>query len=160
LFRPLSDSTAHDRRNTQHELGDHPLPDTLRIIKPLTRRPPGTGPSGLADAPAPPTDRGPNDSFIELEGHSASVPDTQGVGNEAAATDDALTMPPELAELPRELGLAPDYPRSSDATTPHTPLVSPAYLPRARTSARAFVGVALAVLALVGGVLALVFAAR
>src|SRR5439155_10263265 len=37
LFRP-SDSTARGRRHTDHEPAESPLPDTLRIIKPLTRR--------------------------------------------------------------------------------------------------------------------------
>lgn len=145
LFRATSDSTAHGRRNTDHEPSRDPLPDTLRITKP-PRRPPTPPPVPDTDVayglPAPMVDD--SGAFGIARG-----PDTDGLSNGEAVTDDAMAVPSELTELPPELGLTPDFaprPRAAIRGSKAMPALPPA---PPMNSRRARI-VALAVLALVG----------
>jgi eukaryotic-like serine/threonine-protein kinase len=151
LFRLSSDTTVPGRRQDAHEQGHDPLPDTLRIIKPLARRatdkPSGTvANEERAEAPPPPTPA----AGSALAVPSLPVPpthevladlelDTPCVAGGAALTD-------EVRALPADLWTAPEPP------TGEAPVV-PA---RSGFSARTAIGLILAVLALAGGVAALV----
>ena len=142
LFRATSDSTAHGRRRTDHEPGRDPLPDTLRITKP-PRRPPAP--------PAPDTDVAyglPAPPDGASADPAARGPDTEGVSSGASATDAAMAVPPELVELPPELGLTPDYPPRPRAVIRGSQLVPALPPPRAGRSLGAAVGLALGALAL------------
>ncbi|MBN9122468.1 MAG: protein kinase [Planctomycetes bacterium] len=168
LFRASSDSTDHGRRQTDHGPPTYdPLPDTLRIIKHPTKRAldavpppdPGAVEPAAPPVPTPETEDPAEDPFAELTARIALEPDTQGVGHGASATDDAIAVPPELMDLPPELGLTPDFSRAPGAATEPGP-PAPACSAHAGHSARTL-GLVLAALALLGGVVALVtFAAR
>jgi serine/threonine protein kinase len=105
LFRATSDSTAHNHHRTDHAPPPDPLPDTLRITKP-PRRPDAANAPDAGVSFAPPAPR------ADDSGAFARGPDTDCVSNGASPTDDALQMPPEVVELPPELGLTPDFPPS------------------------------------------------
>jgi eukaryotic-like serine/threonine-protein kinase len=162
LFRASSDSTAHGRPRTDHEPSYDPLPDTLRITKPPGKRVtaaapddplPGTdGPASASNDPI--SARGRDDSYADLTVRPGPALDTQGVGNGASPTDDALAMPSDSVEFPAELGLTPDFPRPEDtARIVFQPVVPPTPAPpvRAASRSRAF-WLILTVLALVAAV--------
>lgn len=178
LFRPSSDSTAHDRRATDHEPSRDLLPDTLRITKPRTRpatepvvEPPGIVAengetlgtrTGSACSGDPGANLAPTDEFL-----ADQEADTQGVGG-AALTDEVLALPTLTAErsteLPAGLWGTPEpvaVPTAQPVPTPEPRLVPAARLKRGGISLSAIVGLALAALALAAGVAALIaFAAR
>jgi serine/threonine protein kinase len=159
LFRLSSDSTAHGHRRTDHEPANDGLPDTLRIIKPAARRAPkadtGSSEGGPTPEPppTPPPAADPTEACADLAGHQGPVADTQGVGNEAAATDDELTVPVDPSDL-AELGLVPDLP-APPPTQRLARVVPPAPLARVGWSPRAVLGLALGALSVVGGLIAL-----
>ena len=116
-------------------------------------------------APSEPTDPALTDSsFVETTSAPVppppgSGPDTQGAGG-AAATDDALALSPELAGLPPELGLTPDFPRASESGPTTTVVRIPPTGPD-RGVGYALVALALGALVLLGGaVVVAVLAAR
>ncbi len=100
LFRPSSDSTAHDRRATDHEPACDPLPDTLCIVKPPARRVaepldvPIRPPAPAAESSAP----GPTEEISPEHGT-----ETEGPGGHAAPTDEILAPRTDRFEVPAAL---------------------------------------------------------
>jgi serine/threonine-protein kinase len=171
LFRVSSDSTAHERRNTIQADSD-PMPDTLRIIKPLARsepanpscfaeNPPGADRAAHPDEPAPErAPEEPNPADLS-EGTDPSptdeirVPpaaDTDSAGTAAALTDEAIAVPPELLLL--DLNARPP-----SAGPPSVRLPRPVPRPRAGRNWPAVIGLVLAALALSAGAAALIWLA-
>jgi serine/threonine-protein kinase len=142
LFRPSGDSTTHDRRNTDHEAGGDPLPETLCIVRPHGRHAPPVeaGPGGAAPpGPAPATPAGPPAPAADPP--TEEIDDRQGADTDAggAPTDEVLAVPPERLVLPD-----PSAPRAR---------------PRCGTRWRTAGGLVLAALAAGAGVAALVWLA-
>ncbi len=136
LFRPSSDSTAHDRSATDHELTHDPLPDTLRIIKTSIRLVPVTNPplpvSVACDTPSMP--------LGELPARTPACP-----APGAISSDDGpapwLTSP---------LAPAPVVSHGS-----RLPVVAPSRAPHARRPLAHVVGLVVALAAVVTGIVAL-----
>jgi serine/threonine protein kinase len=176
LFRLSSDSTAHERRHTDHQVPSDSMPDTLRIIKPIARPapvesggdgalgsgPPGTSappPVGATDGAAPPTGEPISIPPPTEEGFEARSGDTDCVSAGGALTDEALAVPPELLILPDLSVLAARGARA-------LPAGDSATVSRPQTAAaptglrwRIAVGLVLAALALSAGAAALIWLA-
>ncbi len=162
LFRPVSDSTAHERRQTEHGPADDALPETLRIIKPAALRAPAVPAEAAppADVPEPPAPApAAEDLYAELNRPDPAL-DTQGVGTGGAITDDALAVPIELVDLPAELGLTPDWPGLTDTAVVCGPRVTPAAPARTGVPLKAVAGLILIALAVIGAAAALVALVR
>jgi hypothetical protein len=115
LFRPSSDSTAHERQNTNPCASDDSMPETLRIIRPLPRTASGSdaGSEGSGADPCvtpEPAARRTNERPEDRAG------DTECVGG-SSPTDDAMAVPPELLALPDLRAFAP-VPAHTRATDP------------------------------------------
>jgi eukaryotic-like serine/threonine-protein kinase len=138
LFRLSSDSTAHERRHTDHQPNE-PMPETLRIIKPQAR-PAAPGPSGTvgpgsdAAGTAGGTPHGFPGPAAAPPGGAEELPaaETENVSANAALTDEELAVPPELlAPLPVLVSIPPTAPAAPDvvpvvAPRPRRPLAAPA----------------------------------
>jgi serine/threonine protein kinase len=169
LFRLSSDSTAHERRHTDHQADRDPMPDTLRIIKtPVRAEPVGGEGEALDPHPAPPDAlrTGPEEPEPVSPTEELFVPpaaDTDSTAAAAALTDEEMTVPPELL-LPDLNALLPrsGSPSAGPASTRMTRPVPGS--PRAARTGRRWttvVGLALAALALSAGAAALIwFAGR
>ena len=134
LFRPVSDSTVHDRRATDPDPPRDPLPDTLRIIKP------GVRPAAPARTPPP----------VPAIDDTASV----SLGELTARTP---APAPALVPVPLDEGTAPGFasPLPPVAPGPQEPVVSP---PRPRRVVRPLshvVGLVVALAAVAAGIVAL-----
>ncbi len=166
LFRLASDSTAHEPRCTDHPPSDDPMPETVRILKPLARpaapaepAPPagptdGTGPApppGREQADSVPSRPPPTEKAFDFEGA-----DTESTSAGSAPTDEMLAIPPELNGLPDPGSLTP----------PAAPLFSGARARPAPAGTRSrwpwptVLGLGVVALALTAGAVALVWLAR
>jgi serine/threonine protein kinase len=169
LFRPSSDSTAHDRRATDHEPSHDPLPETLRIIKPRPRpasEPPiPVGESGSPGTAVEATRAGDSGSNLAPTGEIqiAHEAETQGVCG-AALTDEVLALPSDQVELPASLWSTPELasepaanPEATSASDDTQQHLKPHTQSKGGISLRAIVGLVLAALVVAA---LIVFAAR
>jgi serine/threonine protein kinase len=130
LFRPSSDSTAHDRPPADGPPDGDPMPETLRIVKPLAR-------------PAPADPPPPTEPIFDPDGA-----DTDSLSTDGAPTDEELAVPGDPFDLLDSAGPVARLDRPVPARPP-----APA---GRRLGRRVALGLGLAALALLGALAGLV----